>query len=390
MTGSRAGWQKREKMEFSVEFLTPAFLGDAEQKAAWRTPPFKALLRQWWRVVAAKDCNYNHGDLLKAENRLFGSGGEKDGGKSLVRMRLTQNSAWQPGTVADWRYNCGKVKHPEVSRVPQIAADLYLGYGPLDPQRGQTNLRSVVKNDPTSQRTAIAPKTEQAELTLWFSPGVSDGEVRQIHQALQFIHFFGTLGSRSRNGWGSLALKTDQMDFKGWSALFDRAARESLLRSYSLELSTCLSYEHDWPHALGRDTKGLLLWKTKSPKPKWEEVIRDLAETKIVFRADRERGLPFSKEPGRMDDRHLLAYPVTNHEVSVWKNHRLANSLRFKVIEAERGKYRGLIVHLPCALPSMLSSDLNGDDEIYRRKDKQLQVWAKVHQTLDSIMERLP
>ena len=38
------------KQSYTVRFTTPAFLGDAEQNGAWRTPPFKALLRQWWRV----------------------------------------------------------------------------------------------------------------------------------------------------------------------------------------------------------------------------------------------------------------------------------------------------------------------------------------------------
>ncbi len=38
---------------YTVRFLTPAFLGDAEQNGRWRTPPFKAQLRQWWRVAYA-------------------------------------------------------------------------------------------------------------------------------------------------------------------------------------------------------------------------------------------------------------------------------------------------------------------------------------------------
>ena len=31
------------KQQYTVSFVTPAFLGDAEQNGAWRTPPFKAL-----------------------------------------------------------------------------------------------------------------------------------------------------------------------------------------------------------------------------------------------------------------------------------------------------------------------------------------------------------
>jgi len=38
-----------------MHFTTPAFMGNAEQNAQWRTPPIKALLRQWWRVAYAAD-----------------------------------------------------------------------------------------------------------------------------------------------------------------------------------------------------------------------------------------------------------------------------------------------------------------------------------------------
>lgn len=44
-------------LTYQVSFNTPAFLGNAEQQAQWRTPPFKALLRQWWRVVKAPEVN---------------------------------------------------------------------------------------------------------------------------------------------------------------------------------------------------------------------------------------------------------------------------------------------------------------------------------------------
>ena len=39
-----------QKLEYQVRFLIPAFLGNAEQSGQWRTPPFKALLRHWWRM----------------------------------------------------------------------------------------------------------------------------------------------------------------------------------------------------------------------------------------------------------------------------------------------------------------------------------------------------
>ena len=75
------------ELTYQVSFNTPAFLGNAEQQAQWRTPPFKALLRQWWRVVKAPhpDVGYDYLKLLKLENEIFGSAGDDDsGGRSKV------------------------------------------------------------------------------------------------------------------------------------------------------------------------------------------------------------------------------------------------------------------------------------------------------------------
>ena len=41
-----------QTMKYEAHFLTSVFLGNAEQSGQWRTPPFKALLRQWWRVAS--------------------------------------------------------------------------------------------------------------------------------------------------------------------------------------------------------------------------------------------------------------------------------------------------------------------------------------------------
>lgn len=61
-----------KKLEYTVRFTTPAFLGNAEQQAQWRTPPFKALIRQWWRIVKAPKLNkpFDITQLRTAENTL--------------------------------------------------------------------------------------------------------------------------------------------------------------------------------------------------------------------------------------------------------------------------------------------------------------------------------
>ena len=62
------------QFKFQVQFQTPAFLGDANQSGRWRTPPFKAQLRQWWRVAYAAQQQFavNVREMREIEGRLFG------------------------------------------------------------------------------------------------------------------------------------------------------------------------------------------------------------------------------------------------------------------------------------------------------------------------------
>jgi CRISPR-associated protein Cmr1 len=116
------------ELAYQVSFNTPAFLGNAEQQAQWRTPPFKALLRQWWRVAKAPEVGYDYRELLKLENALFGSAGDDSGGgRSKVQLRL-RLSSWDKGNLAKVE-NGLPITHPEVKATP--GANLYLGYGPI-------------------------------------------------------------------------------------------------------------------------------------------------------------------------------------------------------------------------------------------------------------------
>ncbi len=105
------------KLEYTVSFATPAFLGNADQQAQWRTPPFKAMIRQWWRVVKAPHFSYDVIELRKEEARLFGSASDTESsrsGKSRIAVRL---SSWRHGVMDQWQ-STERVHHPEVSREP--------------------------------------------------------------------------------------------------------------------------------------------------------------------------------------------------------------------------------------------------------------------------------
>lgn len=341
-----------KEIKFAVRFLTPAFLGDAEQKGRWRTPPFKALLRQWWRVAYAAGRGFQV-DVLKmreAEGKLFGNawltthedGEEKTAAsRSLVRLRL---EAWREGGAATWVAPSGRgISHPDVA-LPSIDPNLYLAYGPL-----KVDGRATVLARPP----AIAAG-EYAGISI----AVPETEAARVNQALYLMHLYGTLGGRSRNGWGSFVLEPAPTE----AAVPQRPWKKAL--------------ELEWAHALGQDSRGPLIWQTVPGHADWRDAMRALALIRMAVRTL----FPFSNPPtDRPEDRHWLAYPVTNHNQPWGPQFRLPNSLRFKVRRRERDANRlaATIFHMPCLPPP----DCNPGP----CRAQIEQVWEQVHRLLDEL-----
>ncbi len=385
------------KQSYTVRFVTPAFLGNAEQQGQWRTPPFKALLRQWWRVAAAKDYGYNHQRLRDAEGKLFGNAWiEEAFCKSKVRLRLDR---WDEGKLKKSVWpgkDEKKLTHPEVTnkegKTIPVGAELYLGYGPLNYDKIQK--RTVLKANAAIQADDYA---DYAELHLAYPE-----DLTAVADAFQLIHWLGTLGGRSRNGWGSLLLESKEL--RGSDSLNQS---DPLLNKLARPLGQCL--DDGWPHAIGKDSDGLLIWTSKKAYSNWHEAMVELARIKITFRT--QSSLVFSrnndiKKP-RIDYRHVLAYPVTHHGVEGWceedqktgklitdkqgylkQSTRLANQLRFKVTKTEDDRYQGIVYHLPCGIPTELLNALSKTDRDWI-VGQQLGVWQSVHAVLDKQMQRI-
>jgi CRISPR-associated protein Cmr1 len=316
-------------LRYQLTFLTPAFLGDAEQNGRWRTPPFKAQLRQWWRLVYAADHGFNVdlAQMRRDEGLLFGNawlshreGGREvaDHSKSLVRLRL---SRWDKGQLAKWK-PLAQVRHPEVRFA--VGSDLYLGYGPLILPRGA--------REPALKKNAAIQAGESAEFSVAVPESdASQSDASRVERALALMHRFGTVGGRSRNGWGSYALAP----LKGKKL----PGNQTPTRPWK----DCLQF--DWPHAIGCDEKGPLIWQTE-PLDDWKAVIKRLAELKIGLRT--QLRFTTGHNAPHVEDRLWLSYPVTNHSVKAWgRNARLPNQLRFKVRNTDNGKLVGVIFHVP-------------------------------------------
>jgi CRISPR-associated protein Cmr1 len=345
-----------KQRQLHIQFHTPAFLGDSTQSGRWRTPPFKAQLRQWWRVAYAAQQQFavNVREMRDIEGRLFGhawleNDRDEDNNKvaarkSLVRIRL---SRWDEGQLKSWQ-SANKVNHPEVGMVD---SNLYMGYGPVLLPRGS--------REPTLKSNAAIQANEQAQLAVAFP----NEHANMLDQALQLMDLYGTVGGRSRNGWGSYSLQLiDDVD-------------TPTCPTPTQALAKCLSM--DWPHALGSDSQGALVWQTL-PQKDWAGLMRMLAEIKIKLRTQAAFKFPHAQPDGQVHDRHWLSYPITRHDVNDWKrkNLRLPNQLRFKVRHTNDGLV-GVIFHMPHLPPAEFRPDPKTLESIWRTVHSHLGAYEK-------------
>ncbi len=339
-----------KKLEYTVQFVTPAFLGNAEQNGQWRTPPFKALLRQWWRILNAREAGYNANTLRQWEGDIFGSAADNTGRQSKIKLRL---ASWNTGSMQEWPQDL-TVLHKEVKGGMSIGSNLYLGYGPLRAEKG-----TKLKNN------AAIQEGSKTQLSVIFH----DGMEIDLTKTLMLAHGFGTLGGRSRNAWGSLNISEQ----KQWKEI----VKSDLVKCITRPLVDCLN--QDWPTALGKDEKGVLVWEAKQAFPNWSEAMKELAKIKIGFRVD----LGFnSGENAAVEGRHIIAYPVTKHSTRDFdRNARLPNQLRFKVNKTADGKYLPTAFHFPVATPAAVGRSLS--------VPQQIATWQQVHKKLDELMTRV-
>jgi CRISPR-associated protein Cmr1 len=342
---------------YELSFLAPAFMGDASQAGAWRTPPFKALLREWWRIRAASRVNYDIDKLRALENGLFGTAADSAGGDSRVSQLRMSLASWRPGALATWPPPQGGARL-DVGSGRSLPADFYLGYGPLV-VGGKLKAKRAIKDGEANELNLAWPDSSHFDLGL--------------DVVLPLVDAFGTLGGRCRNGWGSLAVKEKgSQDFPCISA--DLLKEWRVLRP----LKDCL--REDWPHAIGSDVDGPLVWESIDPPFKtWRDALGVFATARLSMRrtARSMKSASFNKT----QPLDAIVQPTTGRP-GFGGSARIANTLRFKLFRDEAGALRTRIYHTPCRPP--------------RQHDMQgvplLETWQAIHAELDRNpkLERLP
>jgi CRISPR-associated protein Cmr1 len=302
-------------LTYTVRFLTPAFLGDAEQHGRWRTPPFKALLRQWWRVVYAADhhFNVNIGEMRREEGLLFGNAWlENEFHKSLVWMRLenvdsSPSEAWALGTQRG------------VNPLPTSLQTSYAWFG------------LVKRGGGLPDRTAIKPSTPEGKRRLHLV--LPESHRDRIELTVRLIHTFGQIGTRSRGGWGSL-------EFQGLTSLEGKD-----LSRFARSLQECLN--SDWAMSLTQDQKGLCMWESTTGYETWDKAMQKVAE-------ERKRVRTELRSCGGKDLRTALGFAGDG---------RMPSPLRWKIVSRQDGKLGLRVFAMPHRLPAdsgrtMSSADL--------------------------------
>ncbi|PKM03820.1 MAG: hypothetical protein CVV17_04140 [Gammaproteobacteria bacterium HGW-Gammaproteobacteria-7] len=326
------------QLEYTLRFLTPAFLGNAEQNAQWRTPPIKHLLREWWRVTYAAEHQFavKVADMRHEEGLLFGHAWldddlKEDGKKiaarrSLVRLRL---EAPQCASAEAW----GKGTQQGVAPLSTGLETGYAWFGLIKRGEGKPDRNAI---------NAAKPIESIRVLKL----AVPEQHAPRIEQAIRLIHAFGQLGSRSRGGWGSLHID-------GFATLDAQA-----MHPFSQALTSCL--KHDWAMALASDQHGLCVWQGQQGFDSWDKAMRAVA-------GERKQVRTALKLCQGKDLRAALGFATPG---------RMPSPLRWKIVARGDGKLEIRIFAMPHRLPTDSNKSMTDTDLA--------NAWHQVVTTLDA------
>jgi CRISPR-associated protein Cmr1 len=330
-------------LRYHLSLQTPAFLGNASQQAQWRTPPIKALLRQWWRVAyaAEKQFDVDVAAMRREEALLFGHAWlegdvvEHNGKiekaaarKSEVRIRLENT---HPGANIPHGWTAGTQQGVKPLSTGQDTS--YAWFGLIN--RPGLPDRSAIKTD---------TGTENVRLLRLATP---ESHVAKLQEVMALIGAFGLLGSRSRGGWGALHVpEADVM-----------AADQ--FQHYARPLEDCL--ENDWPMSLASHHGQLAIWHSQEVFKSWDRAMRFIA-------AERKHVRTSLKGLNGKDLRPALGFASPG---------RMPSPLRWKVIPSREGN--GLKVRI-FAMPHCIPAE--GGQRI---SDPDLRTaWLTVFETLQA------
>ncbi|MGE5573035.1 MAG: type III-B CRISPR module RAMP protein Cmr1 [Bacteroidota bacterium] len=163
---------RHRSYDLTLKVVTPLFLGGASptESAELRPPSIKGAMRFWHRATGP--------GALDSEPMVFGSSSGRLHGQALFLLQIQSPLTSTTKPPPKWD--------------PAIK---YMGYGLFETKK--------------SLPRAYIPEGTDIRLRLVFRPGTSDEGVQEVFRSIRLMNYFGGLGSRSRRGFGSVAIDKD-------------------------------------------------------------------------------------------------------------------------------------------------------------------------------------
>jgi CRISPR-associated protein Cmr1 len=206
MTFYISRYKNMNSVGFDLKIVTPMFLGGANiTDAELRVPSIKGMLRFWWRATCGIE---SLEEMKKMEAEIFGSTEQK---ASFSIQVVNSNNI---NSMLDLKERGEKFKvHGHNVNIID-----YLSYGTHKPEKGQGNVYF---------KQYITPDSSFS-LKFQFYNNELKGD---LLRAFYFFIAYGGLGSRNRNGFGSLHIKNndnkmpvyDQLLLSSFSAFSTKA-----------------------------------------------------------------------------------------------------------------------------------------------------------------------
>lgn len=345
-----------KQITFHLQTLTPMFMAGADgEKVEIRPPSLKGDLRFWWRAYywGQKTNVLTIDEIRTEEGKIFGTT-ENGGRKSNFALKISHQRL-NPTT--------GKLPNhpiPVVSRGRSFSINIleYLAYGTYEYQRGRGNVFT---------RQYLPPGYEMT-ITLLPRQGVNEND---IVKSFYFLVMFGGLGSKSRNGFGSIAVKN--------SDIFKRYGLPETFPDKQF-FTENLSTNHHVP-PFTAFSKGMRVFKLKQRWKSWDDCLAELGR---IYRESRGKLEP----KHQYEQRQYIAAPIIVAKKPRSRLNRHAKPYFMRVLQKARDDYAGYIIYLPSTYCDELEKDHFKKPIDHHKVDREFQIACdKFNRLLEHQME---
>jgi CRISPR-associated protein Cmr1 len=300
-----------KRLTFELEFITPAFIGGANQQAELRPASFVGLLRWWWRALKG-ECDIK--SLREEEIKIFGGDGKM---ASPVYLRVEGDVRKGEDLVNEYRLSWNFDKNRRALSGPHAGVG-YLYYSMV-----ALNKREFIKADSRLRLTLIG----------------KDEFLKHYIASLWALVFLGGVGARSRRGGGNLTVIDYNPKDLGISFIptsyFDEWLVENLKRAKDLvgySKTPCNEYSN---------LKNVKLVLSPKEFKTWFEALNDIGNRFMNFRV---------KNRQRVFDTAVFGIPVRHSNGQFVRAGdditRRSSPVVIKVVKTPKGKYLWMVLWL--------------------------------------------